>query len=231
MKILNHNNREFLIAHLQGGAVKNHFPVQYEFERRQVVVPEDITIITVATGEPGQYMLLAQLAKNNIPCVNLAAGFTGEWNNTMKIGYIVDALKQVPTPYALILDAADVLIGGDITGIIDLFLAFNKKIVFNATASNHPPVDIGIMDNSEDLGKFKYLNAGCCIGETSALLDFYEEAMSVDIDNPLHSEQLIIRAVFANHKDIVTIDHQCTIFQTFGKTAGRQIDENTSIIE
>lgn len=105
-----------------------------------------------------------------------------------KISAISKALQEVKTDYCLILDSYDTTILS-LKSIIDNFLTFNTKIVFNASANRYPDIKIDELPNRNSLGTFKYLNAGCCIGYTEALLEFYKKVESFsNIDNHWKSE-------------------------------------------
>lgn len=121
------------------------------------------------------------------------------------------------TEYALILDGADVCIMSDLSDIVERFKTYDKDIIFNATIRRFPQVEIDYIENRELLGKYCYFNAGCCIGKTKALLEFYQECQKV-IRTDRHknpSEQYYVRQVFNKHQDKVFIDYDCKIFQVW----------------
>lgn len=178
--------------------------------------PYDITIITCSNREDNIGLLISQLKRSGVPYINLVPRNIS-WDNRLKLYYILESLKQVTTKYVLILDAFDVVCSEDNTSIIDIFKTFNKKLVFNASKNNYPKVTIDIIPNRDALGPFKYLNAGCCIGETEYAKSFYSKCYEIkDIDNPDKSEQLIVRHVFADNQEDVGIDSECKLFQTLG---------------
>jgi hypothetical protein len=184
------------------------------FRRKTSKLPTDITVITCSNREDSIGLLIPQLKKSNIPYINIVPKDV-PWDNTMKISYIVNALKDVTTKYVLILDAFDVIMSEDNSDILEVFKTFGKKLVFNASKNNFPNMEIDIIPNRDQLGSFKYLNAGCCLGETKYTLSFYDKCLDIiGIENPDKSEQLIVRNVFNREQDNVCIDHECKMFQT-----------------
>ena len=187
------------------------------FRYKTTKIPNEITIITCSNRKDSVGLLIPQLKRSNIKYINtVPLGI--EFNNVMKIPYIVQSLKNVNTEYVLILDAFDVLFSEDNTNILDTFNTFNKKLVFNASKNNYPDEEIDIIKNRDMLGPFKYFNAGCCLGETSYTLDFYKKCLEIiTIENPHKSEQYILRHIFNNEQNSICIDNECKIFQTLGR--------------
>jgi hypothetical protein len=219
MQVLNHNEGNFFIAHFQGNSYAGYFAISEYFKRQEIRAPENITIVTACNSEKA--MLIEQLKGNGIPFLN-AAKKGGSWNNLKKIGYINTSLKEVETEYVLILDAADVLLTGSLEGIIERFNECGKKLLFNATKSNYPNLLIDRIADRDFRGEFRFLNAGCCFGETQYAKEFYAKAKALledeTIENPKKSEQLIIRHVFKEVTDEVDFDYKCSVFQTFANT-------------
>ena len=181
----------------------------------KIKIPSEVQIITCSNDETSS-ILIQQLKSNNIPYINkVPQGI--KWDNRNKIRYILDALEKVTTKYVLILDANDVLIEGDLQGALNVFFKKGKKLIYNATCTNYPKVKIGIVRDRKNRGKFKYLNAGCCIGYTKYAKSFYQRALKyINIDNPWKSEQYIIRHAFRDRRRYVEFDWESKIFQTVG---------------
>lgn len=193
-------------------------------------LPNDVTVITCSNRSDRIGLLIPQLKRSGIPYINIVPKDI-PWDNTMKIPYIVQALKMVTTKYVLILDAFDVLLAGDNSNILEVFNTFGKKLVFNASKNRYPKVDIESIPNRDQLGAFKYVNAGCCIGETTYTLSFYEKCLGIlDIDNPTKSEQLIVRHVFNDEQDNACIDNECKIFQTMAHCTVTKEDNHWIIV-
>lgn len=235
MKVLNHNDKEFLVAHFQSNSFDEFAnTLGVEFTQRKIAVPQDVSIVTVATKNTvDSSPLIYQLNKNQTPYINTAAEhdaiFQG-WSNAEKPAYILSALEKAQTKYALILDSRDVLIAGDLAGIFDLFHAYEKDVLFGATKSNHPNVCIDKVERRDWFGEFKYLNAGTAFGTVESLKKFYKLVAELEIDNPAGSEQFLVRHVFADNQDWVGFDYNCGIFQTFGKATVFHPDEKDTSI-
>lgn len=219
--VYNENNEPVNILHFLGvGKAKYENQQMIKILREnELSLPENITLITVVDHKNvDNALLIKQLNAMEIPFINPAEDLIVErFENTDKIGLILDALQNVDTEYCLILEGLDVVIT-NLDDIMDKYLALGKDIIYNATNINYPDVDVETIENRESLGSYKYFNAGCCIGKTSALLDFYNEC-AIELsgcdgsDKYYHSEQYHVRKAFDRCQDIVGIDNECKIFQ------------------
>ena len=191
-------------------------------------LPKDLRIITCVDDDSashGKSPLINQLDRCGIPYINAAEHKdVYPWVNNKKIHLLYDTLKNVKSKYCLILDGIDVTINENLDDIIDIFNTYKKDIVFNATPWAHPHAEIDIIENRKELyGKYCYLNAGCCIGKTKALVKFYKEVAEIfdntpETDENWESEQYFVRKAFANHMDKVWFDNECKLFQVWHKT-------------
>jgi len=206
--------RKDMIYHFQNHCYKYFTEFCDYLFNCKVTIPDDLQIITCCNWED-QSILINQLRRNKIPYINKVP-FGIEWDNRIKIKYILEALQNVSSRYVLILDANDVLIE-DVSNIITDFDNLGYNLLYNATCHNYPDVDIDHVPGRERMGKFKYFNAGCCIGKTEYTKHFYENALKyIDVENPWKSEQYIIRHVFQDCVGEVMFDYQCKLFQTVG---------------
>ena len=203
-----------MIYHFQNNCYK-YFVEFYQYLISQPIeLTKDIQIITCSNHEDSS-ILIDQLKLNKISYINKVSQGV-EWDNRDKIKYILEALHEVTSKYVLILDANDVLIE-NVRNLITDFQSMGCKLLYNATCNNYPKVDIDEVLGRENMGKFRYLNAGCCIGETKYTEYFYKKALEyIDIENPWRSEQYIIRHAFRECMNDVKFDYECRIFQTVG---------------
>lgn len=230
LKILNHNHKEFNIAHFQGGTCRN-FSNFFEYIKNRKIenFPKDITILSIWTDD-NKCILQRQLNTYEIQVINCYIQNNDKWTNPYKIKCIYNALKNIQTKYILILDGYDVLIYSW-NNIIEKFKSFNTGIVFNTTKNNYPEY-YGDISNKQYTSSFKYLNAGCCIGYKDALINFYEQTNNFYQNQPMNkwnSEQYIIRNIFSKYcnynqidYNLVKLDTECIIFQTFGQIKYKQ---------
>jgi hypothetical protein len=226
MRIINRiYQTEPFVVHAQGDSRDICHPIFIEAYQRTLVLPEDLSILTVQTGNNS--LLQNQLQGQNIPYHNPAEDFHGQWNNQLKPQFIIEGLEEIHSKYTLILDGSDVVIM-TLTGIIEAFKEQEKVILFNATKSNYPKENIDRVINRDFFGDWRYLNAGCCIGETDALGEFYAEVVK-EPENEWHSEQAMVRAVFDHYQEYAAFDWQCKIFQTMGKVNIEQEDDDVFI--
>ncbi|MBQ0112301.1 MAG: hypothetical protein KBT03_04140 [Bacteroidales bacterium] len=223
MEYYNHNNESILIGHFPGKSRIESADILEKYKKTKFMKPFGVQFISIITPDylKNGACLDFQLKRNGIEYLNPAKyDYFGKWSMPKKIKYIIKALKQTKEPYALILDGADVCImNEDLTSMIEKFKSYNKKIIFNATIWAYPKTNIDIIENREQYGRFCHLNAGCCIGETKALLEFYEECQQLVNNDKIgsNSEQYYIRQVFNNHQDTVFFDYDCKIFQIWHK--------------
>jgi len=197
------------------------------------VPPGDITVITFTDSEAREREspLPRQLRKVNVPFVNAGLrfqrdkGMYGHWRNYLKCKYLCETLPTVTTEYVLILDADDVAIQR-FDGILDNFREYNLPVLFGATLSRFPDMEIDVVKNRGSLGPFKNLNAGTCIGETRRVLEFYRRCCVVEPEEVLlnRGEQHTVRQVFNECQNWVGFDHRSRVFQLFGAISGRWTD-------
>lgn len=76
------------------------------------------------------------------------------------------------------MDGRDVIFVNNLDNtFIDKYVCFNKPIVYNGTPVAYPKIPIEPLQELLQIkGKQKFLNAGVCIGEKNALIDFYTQA-------------------------------------------------------
>ena len=243
MKLLNYHDGDFHVAHFQGYCHVAYTAVIAEMKKTPIKIPDDVTVVTMANA-PDNCLLIKQLKANKMPFLNHAEP-GGDWKNTMKPGYIRKSLDEVRTEYALILDAGDVLLTGDLTDIVARFKAYTfdgipgstaakaLKMLFGASKNNHPNMLIDKVYGRDYRGEFRYLNAGTAFGYTDYCKAFYKEVDRLiwedELKAPNHSEQFFVRHVFKDRMDAVDFDYKCDIFQTFGKTEAECLDVEENI--
>lgn len=232
MKVLSHTGNHVYIAHFQGNAIKNYLEEVSILSNQKVSVSSKISIITTFFKKENALTAL-QMENSNISYVNAYVETEKKWSNVDKIQLFVNQLEKTTTPYSLLVDGHDVLFLRDLEEeFIEEYEHFGKEIVYNATKNNHPNCEIDEVENRDELGEFKYLNAGVVFGKTEALLRLYKEILELtkdeEIINPWKSEQMYVR-IGINRKENVTFDHQCVLFQTFSKTNKTNLG-NTLII-
>lgn len=227
MELINDNDKNIPILHFQGTA-KLFYSNLMNLIKCDNNLPNDLSIVTTFNNYEIA-ILVQQLDSLNIPYINKVPLGSG-WVNTLKPHYIIKALKDVNTKYVLILDANDILLNGSLETVINDFLKYNIKLLFNATKNNYPPITIDKIRDRDWRGDFKYFNAGACIGETNYALQFYEKCYNLmksgSIPNPLNSEQLIVRHIFSEYTDEIDFDWKRNIFTTFGNTELIKINED-----
>ena len=232
IRFISHSDYDIMIGHFPGDTKIFQEDLIDQLKERTFKVPDNVTILSVNTMDLVKNLsgcLPYQLAKNNINYVNPLAGKDISWNRKDKIDYVIQGLKEVKTEYTLILDGNDVVVLSDLTDIVERYKPYNVDILYNATIWMFPPVVIDFVKHRDRYGTYNYLNAGCCIGKTDKLIEFYEEAWQICLDakGSTDSEQFYVRKAFDNHQDKVWFDFDCRIFQCWHVPQYEQIDEHT----
>lgn len=229
IRVVNNGDNEPCVLHFQGVSnCDEHvtFDTLCEHVSIKGAVPSNLSLISCWTDE-NKCNILKHCRKAGINLINAVPSdydVTQEWDMRNKIRFICDTLNKIDTEYALILDGYDTFIM-HLDDIIQRFEHIGYRILYNATFNNYPLVQIDSIPWRYKLGQDRFLNAGCCIGYTKDLLDFYNKALDYadrdDMLNPFRSEQFIIRRAFAEYagdpnQKYVFFDYNSIIFQTFG---------------
>jgi hypothetical protein len=145
------------------------------------------------------------------------------WSNPSKIYLTIDYLKRSNSKYIIGLDSFDVFVLNNLNDILEKFLEFDCKILFNGGPVRHPPVKRPFVHIEEEMGRnydYKYLNAGVWMGEKDYCLDFFKYCLCCrekdeDPNNEWwnKSEQFYIKRGFEKFYDNIKIDYESKIFQ------------------
>lgn len=201
--------------------------LQNDNKERIIHKSNNITVISIMTRDCWEKSLVREQCEfNNIEIINPGID-EKKWNNALKINYILEALEQVTTEYAIILDGKDVCICNDLDDTL-LQKIDPYKVTYNGDPFQYPKIDIEGPEYKNKLKNVvnKYLNAGVCIGKISQLKRIYNLAYQkkqVFLDN--NSEQFLIRKVFKQRPELFDIDYQGKIFGIVHKSV-RYFEEN-----
>lgn len=207
-------------------------------------VPNELTVITWSI--PDEKSILEELMKNMNAELNIIP-FTRPFEWTGKVTKTLEYLKYVETEYVMGLDALDVIPSTDEGNLWEETLQHFKNkdvdILFNAEKSSWPDIGFGTslpeehplifrLNKSLEIengvygdmmgSEYKYLNTGCWIAKTDAMIKFYEDVNAliqnykheIDGEGYFGGEQGFVRALVPDYYPKLLIDHDCTIFQT-----------------
>jgi hypothetical protein len=179
-------------------------------------IRDDIKILTANSRQS-----LSPLEKNldllGIEYEVLGRGESNTWTNRNKPRLICDRLKSVKEKYVLFMDADDVLVVRDLCDIVDRFMSFGCRMLFNASSwaypleSRYSSIE-KLMVNSP----FCHLNSGCFIGESEFCVGALEKWLEFNdktTDSFLESDQIKMKPVYIDLYPDVQIDYNCSIFQ------------------
>ena len=240
MKITNFNNFYPNVLHFHGQN-KTQLPQTFsmvcnEHEVNANYDKSKLAIISTWTDD-GQCCLLQQCKKYNIPLINCVPDNydrTQQWYMPNKIKFFLNTLEKIDQEYVMFLDGYDVLLT-HLDDILDKYLRIGYDIIYGPSCNNYPDIFIDCVPNRINKGIYRFFNAGCCIGKKEALKKFYQESLEyINIENPMNSEQFIMRHAFKKYSNdmsqrFITVDWQCEIFQSMGVLDCTFNDSHTEI--
>lgn len=152
------------------------------------------------------------------------------WNNYLKFAFNIQACRETRAKYVMGCDAHDVILLSSPDEILERFLSFNCKLLFNAERYFYPNVPEPIAQEwrqfeEQHYSGFPYLNAGIWIGERDFVLDFFSACDKVRVHDlfdcsnyrALRSDfigcdQSSIHATFPKFWPDIQIDSQAELF-------------------
>lgn len=215
-----------VIVHAQGGhSYKPHWEAILEalFAEPPANSPADerLTVITCNNGAEGMGLFERSLDRLGVR-YRVAGRGVARWSNARdKPPAILQALREIETPYVLYADSRDAVALEAPAVLLPRFLARSCRLVFSADMMNWPPVRE--FQKFEDAipgaraSDFRYLNGGVWIGEVSFCRDFFAEAVRTPPrPEAVESEQGILKQLFPRFFPDVRLDNGCEMFQNIG---------------
>jgi len=144
-------------------------------------------------------------------------GKSTKWNGFIdKLKTTKKYLESIDSELVCVLDSRDTLIAATEDLIYDTFInTFSKDtVIFNGETNCYPDSSLAELHPMQDK-KYKYLNAGACMGNRELLITLYENAIELYNDNGRGDDQLQLQTILISNKfgDNFTIDYDCNIFQ------------------
>jgi hypothetical protein len=138
------------------------------------------------------------------------------WSNYLKFTFNIQACRETKAQYVMGCDAHDVILLSSPEDILEGFLQFNCKMLFNAERYFYPNIPEPVVQEwkqyeEQRYGGFPYLNAGVWIGETEFVKEFFSECNKVRVHDLFDCSNY--RAL---RKDFIGCD-QSSIHATFPK--------------
>lgn len=219
MNYYSHSGNKILIGHFPGQTKIQNKDLIEELSQRKFNMPDNIGIVCPITKDQLSNPLIRQLSLNGYSYYNSLADVDILWRPERKILHVLNSLKICKEEYALVLDTNDVVILDDLDDIINRFETYGKRIIYNSTIWMFPHEIIDDVENRGQYGTYCFLNAGCAIGKTSDLIDFYQYTWDMvrKIAHPESSEQYYIRKAFDKKQEEVFFDWDCRVFQCWHK--------------
>lgn len=167
------------------------------------------TIFTYATDISKAFRLLRSAEKHGIFVVNLWQG--EQWAGLMqKLHAFATALKT-ERGLVLFLDAYDTILTGGYDEILTRYAQLGAPpVCFSAEANCFPLPDLAPQFFG---GKWRYPNAGACIGEAKALRALFDKMQLLKLPAEMNDQSALLQycARFGND---VALDTNCILFQS-----------------
>lgn len=213
-----------------------HFPgsgkVYYDYkEAASDITIEKSDLITIISPMTPDYIedsvMVKQLRNSGIDFVNPID--VPKISIPQKIPFILKALKEVETPYCLVMDGGDTCFGGKNLDeeFIEKYKSLGKPVIYNGTTKRFPDIAIEPIGYFLTNGGFSFLNAGVCFGTTEGLIKVYEKAQELrgKIQSRWESEQMYIRHARVKLPDIIGVDSKNILFRVaHEKELDKEID-------
>jgi len=125
----------------------------------------------------------AQIHNINISFIgrNSEIGESVPWKGFMdKLVTTKKYLESIDSELVCVLDSRDILFAANESKILDTFLNIFSKdtVIFNGETNCYPDSSLAELHPMQDK-KYKYLNAGACMGNRELLLTIYEDAIKL----------------------------------------------------
>lgn len=236
MKIELHETKTNPLVIHANGKSKRGVGVYADIERKFLETTQPITDVTqdltIVTWKGGKYtnseMILETCMRyydHEIVVLPWPASSNFWEGSKCKINETLEYLKNVDTKYFMWFDVSDVILLESPSKILDRYKElFDGKLVFNAERNHYPKEnrqngwseglkkqykDLENYDNTFD-STFKYMNTGCCVGETSIVIEFLERCqkwMGEQINDTVAG-----RLAQREMESSVVVDRGCELF-------------------
>ena len=236
MKIkLKETNTSPLVIHANGKSKRdaNLYPkLEETFTSTTTPITDQSKDLTIVTWKGGKYrdteMILETCMRyyNHEITVLPWPNTTDFWEGSKyKINGTLEYLKNVKTKYFMWFDVSDVILTAPPSEILRKYKEhFDSKLVFNAERNHYPKENrqTGWSDSLKDQYRsleeyddtfptsFKYMNTGCCVGETDLVIRFLETCqkwMSERINDTVAG-----RLAQREMESDVVVDRNCELF-------------------
>lgn len=227
MNIINEHNYTPNVLHFHGMNIEqltNTFNTIYKYNVVSSNYDKSRLKIVSTWTDDTKCCLYQQCKKFGIEVVNCVPSdydTTQKWYMPNKIKFFIDVLKNTKEELVLFLDGYDVLLTG-LDNIIERFESQPYRILFGPSCNNYPKCKIDKIYGRANHGMYRYFNAGCVLGYTKDLLQFYTEALQyINVHNVYNSEQFVLRIAFSKYssdknQNFIGIDYNSIIFQSMG---------------
>ena len=141
----------------------------------------------------------------------------------------LENLKNDPDAIVLFVDGYDVLFLDSLDRIVSLFLSKNAPILFSAEKSCWPDKSLANKYPKSPY-EYRFLNSGTFIGYAKDLCKVTQRAKDENLPN-IADDQLYYTLEFLNgkHRDLISLDYKCEIFQCLGWSYGDVEIENNRL--
>lgn len=166
-------------------------------------------VCTVSNRENGLKNLLNSCKKNSIPIEVL--GMNKPYpNNTIKLTYVLEYLKDFPDDHiVLFVDAFDVIILDNKPTILKKFLDMKVPFVIAAEKTCFPYPNLASKFPTSTT-PFRFINTGTYIGYVGYVKKLLSEVTKISPD--FKDDQAQMSLHYVDHQDLYVLDYQCNLF-------------------
>lgn len=174
-----------------------------------------IGVVTVASHpQRGYWLFQESCARWGIVPVVLGLGEPYR-QNTDKILYLQRFLSQVSDDldYMLFCDAYDVIVGAELSRIVERYFGLKSPLVFSAEKTCWPDANLASR-YPECATPYRFLNSGLWMGEVGAAKKLVERLARRVTDSRSRSDQRLYTEAYLSSEFPMVLDYRCSVFQS-----------------
>lgn len=169
-------------------------------------------VVTVINDENNKMLnVLSSLCKKHNLALQILISNERPFNNRTKDKLLLEFISNMnDDEIILFTDGSDAIIVADEEEILSKFYEFKSDLVFSAEVNCWPDKNLAKKHNQID-SPYKYLNSGGFIGKVG-MIKYFLNKMNFNLLFYPRSNQILWMQQYLNHQDLITLDHNCSIF-------------------
>lgn len=169
-------------------------------------------VVTVINDENNKMLnVLSSLCKKHNLALQILISNERPFNNRTKDKLLLEFISNMDDDEIILFtDGSDAIIVADEEEILSKFYEFKSDLVFSAEVNCWPDKNLANKHNQID-SPYKYLNSGGFIGKVG-MIKYFLNKMNFNLLFYPRSNQILWMQQYLNHQDLITLDHNCSIF-------------------